>query len=189
MDNFLVKQRGKWYNNVEGRILKGSIDLCKETETENKSVGDLCRDETVSTSKWESVQKAVELMNAHPQMERPTIQWRQILLCNLLWFAVVAAVFCLTELLPLGVVGARVLITLLAALVISLFHARRIVICLVRIYQRYAPEGLRAACVYEPSCSQYMILAVKKYGALRGVWKGIRRLLRCHPPNAGTDYP
>ena len=47
----------------------------------------------------------------------------------------------------------------------------------------------RLKCVFEPSCSEYMILAVNKYGLVRGVIKGIRRLLRCHPPNGGKDYP
>jgi putative component of membrane protein insertase Oxa1/YidC/SpoIIIJ protein YidD len=34
-----------------------------------------------------------------------------------------------------------------------------------------------------------MIMAINKYGLFRGVYKGIRRLLRCKPPNGGEDYP
>jgi putative membrane protein insertion efficiency factor len=36
-------------------------------------------------------------------------------------------------------------------------------------------------CRYEPSCSQYAIDAIKKYGAFRGAWRAFKRILRCHP--------
>ncbi len=54
---------------------------------------------------------------------------------------------------------------------------------------RYAAPQIRLACVFEPSCSEYMILALAKYGLIRGGYKGICRLLRCHYPNGGEDYP
>ena len=64
-----------------------------------------------------------------------------------------------------------------------------IMIWIIRIYQRYAPEEIRLSCVFEPSCSEYMILSIKKYGVIQGSIKGIKRLKRCHFPNGGTDYP
>ena len=64
-----------------------------------------------------------------------------------------------------------------------------LIIWMVRFYQRHAPSAMRAACLFTPTCSEYMILAVEKYGAVRGVIKGIRRILRCKPPNGGVDYP
>lgn len=67
--------------------------------------------------------------------------------------------------------------------------AKRALIWMVHLYQNKASDATRLKCVFEPSCSEYMILAVNKYGFLRGVCKGIRRLLRCHPPNGGVDYP
>lgn len=67
--------------------------------------------------------------------------------------------------------------------------AKRALIWYVHLYQNKASDETRLKCVFEPSCSEYMILAVNKYGFLRGVLKGIRRLLRCHPPNGGKDYP
>ncbi|MCI9315533.1 MAG: membrane protein insertion efficiency factor YidD [Lachnospiraceae bacterium] len=63
------------------------------------------------------------------------------------------------------------------------------IIWAVRLYQRKAPYYIREACRFEPSCSEYMILSVKKYGCFKGVYKGIKRLLRCKPPNGGVDYP
>ena len=66
---------------------------------------------------------------------------------------------------------------------------RRILIFFIRLYQRYAPENMRVACVFVPSCSEYMRLSLLKYGVIRGVKKGFNRLLRCHHPNGGDDYP
>ena len=71
---------------------------------------------------------------------------------------------------------------------VSIF-AKSFVIWIVKVYQRYAPAKVRLSCRFEPTCSQYMLVAIDKYGIVKGVVKGIRRLLRCHPPNGGEDYP
>ena len=69
-----------------------------------------------------------------------------------------------------------------------IIRLRGILIWFVRVYQRYAPDDIRLSCVFEPSCSEYMILSIKKYGAIRGCIKGIKRLKRCSLPG-GIDYP
>ena len=71
----------------------------------------------------------------------------------------------------------------------SLLRFRGIIIWFIRVYQRYAPEEVRLSCVFEPSCSEYMILSIKKFGVIWGGIKGIKRLRRCHLPNGGVDYP
>jgi putative membrane protein insertion efficiency factor len=63
------------------------------------------------------------------------------------------------------------------------------VIGLVRCYQKFLSPMLGANCRFTPSCSQYMIEAVQKYGALRGGWKGVRRICRCHPFHPGGYDP
>lgn len=65
----------------------------------------------------------------------------------------------------------------------------KVVIALIRLYQSKASARLRCCCLYEPSCSNYMILAVQKYGVFVGISKGVHRLFNCHPPFGGTDYP
>lgn len=66
---------------------------------------------------------------------------------------------------------------------------KKIIIWVVRLYQKKAPYYIRSSCRFKPSCSEYMILSVEKYGCFKGVYKGVRRLLRCKPPNGGVDYP
>lgn len=60
---------------------------------------------------------------------------------------------------------------------------------LIRIYQLSVSPLLGPSCRFEPSCSQYMIDALRRYGLLRGAWKGLRRVLRCHPWNPGGYDP
>jgi uncharacterized protein len=60
----------------------------------------------------------------------------------------------------------------------------------VRLYQRLIRPVLPPTCIYQPGCSEYMILAVRKYGPIIGGAKGMWRICRCHPFNqGGEDYP
>jgi len=63
------------------------------------------------------------------------------------------------------------------------------VILLVRAYQLTLSRVLPRSCRFTPSCSQYMIEAVRKKGFLAGTWKGILRLLRCNPLFPGGYDP
>ena len=64
-----------------------------------------------------------------------------------------------------------------------------VVIVLVRAYQKLLRPILPPLCIYQPGCSEYMILAVQKYGPARGAWRGVRRLCRCHPWHPGGYDP
>ena len=52
-----------------------------------------------------------------------------------------------------------------------------------------SPLKLRPVCRYYPSCSQYAIQAIQKYGALKGGWLAILRISRCHPFSPGGYDP
>jgi hypothetical protein len=56
-----------------------------------------------------------------------------------------------------------------------------VLVMLVKFYQRAISPYLPNSCRYVPTCSQYFIDSVKKYGPLKGGWLGTRRILRCHP--------
>lgn len=66
---------------------------------------------------------------------------------------------------------------------------RTVVIGVLTGYKRWVSPMLPSACRYRPTCSEYMMEAVERYGVLRGVWMGVRRLLRCHPFHAGGYDP
>jgi len=59
----------------------------------------------------------------------------------------------------------------------------------VRAYQILISSWMPPACRFYPTCSQYMIQAVERFGPLKGTWMGLRRLARCHPWNDGGYDP
>jgi uncharacterized protein len=63
------------------------------------------------------------------------------------------------------------------------------IVSVLRTYKRWLSPLLPSACRFHPTCSEYMMDAVLKYGAARGVWMGLRRLARCHPLNPGGLDP
>ncbi len=65
----------------------------------------------------------------------------------------------------------------------------KMLIGLVRLYQVTLSPLLGPTCRFHPSCSQYMIEAVEKYGVFAGGWKGIKRICRCHPFHPGGYDP
>ena len=66
---------------------------------------------------------------------------------------------------------------------------KKIVIGAIKGYQKYLSPLKSTKCPYYPSCSCYGLEAVEKYGALKGSWLGIRRILRCHPGRPGGYDP
>ena len=66
---------------------------------------------------------------------------------------------------------------------------RLAVMTLIRGYQLTLSHLMFTQCRFEPSCSRYTYEAVERYGALRGSWLGIRRILKCHPFHAGGYDP
>jgi len=66
---------------------------------------------------------------------------------------------------------------------------RRAVALLIRGYQRVISPALPPSCRFTPSCSQYTLEAVTRYGVLRGGWMGARRIARCHPFHPGGYDP
>ena len=65
---------------------------------------------------------------------------------------------------------------------------KTVLIRLIRFYQRSISPLLPARCRFTPTCSQYALEAIGKYGARRGGWLAFKRLLRCNPFNHSCPY-
>lgn len=65
---------------------------------------------------------------------------------------------------------------------------RTVLLWLIRFYRRRISPLFPPCCRFSPTCSQYALEAVSKYGALRGGYLTLRRLLRCNPFNKGDYY-
>lgn len=66
---------------------------------------------------------------------------------------------------------------------------KRTFLALISFYQRYISPVLGSNCRYYPTCSHYTYEAVERYGPLRGLWMGLRRIARCHPWAKGGFDP
>jgi len=66
----------------------------------------------------------------------------------------------------------------------------RFLTLLILAYQRIVSPLLGPTCRFSPSCSQYTLLCIERFGALRGSWLGVKRIARCHPFHpGGVDLP
>lgn len=126
----------------------------------------------------------------HNPLRRPKIRYRNMIL---------SVIGCIILTISLAVISNvlwkdmqlkyRLLICIGTICLYMMAISKRAIIWLIHFYQNKASDRTRLRCVFEPSCSEYMIIAVEKYGTIRGVIKGVKRLYRCHPPNGGKDYP
>lgn len=67
---------------------------------------------------------------------------------------------------------------------------KKILIGIIRFYRKYlSPLKGRGSCIYIPTCSQYAITAIEKYGAVKGGYLAARRIMRCHPFHKGGYDP
>ncbi len=66
---------------------------------------------------------------------------------------------------------------------------KKLLIGLIRFYQRYISPLKKPSCRFYPTCSEYAVLAITKKGALRGSLLAIRRICKCHPFHPGGYDP
>lgn len=67
--------------------------------------------------------------------------------------------------------------------------AVRVIVGVVRFYQMAISPWLGPRCRFDPTCSEYAIQAVGRYGPIKGLWKTTGRILRCHPWSEGGHDP
>jgi len=67
--------------------------------------------------------------------------------------------------------------------------AKRCCLRAIRWYQRVVSPLLGSNCIYTPTCSEYTFQAIERYGVMKGIWLGIKRIARCHPFHEGGYDP
>ncbi len=66
---------------------------------------------------------------------------------------------------------------------------RDLAVATIKLYQRVVSPMLPNSCRFYPSCSQYTVLAIRKYGVLKGILMGSWRIMRCNPFSKGGFDP
>ena len=158
--------------------IPSSIDL---SETDFSNV--LLRQSAIN-----SLMQAVDGNMCERELYRPHISVPKLLLNVFIPLAIWCTLFCaLYFSLRENTLAISLGVSLGALGLYILIRLRSIFIWCIRVYQRFAPARVRLRCVFTPSCSEYAIQALQKYGVLRGVPKILARLLRCHYSNGGED--
>ncbi len=65
---------------------------------------------------------------------------------------------------------------------------KKLLLLLLRFYQQGISPATPPSCRFTPTCSAYAVQAITKYGALKGGWLAVKRLLRCNPFYKGSPY-
>lgn len=108
--------------------------------------------------------------------------WLQIIVLSLIW-----TLFGLSV--SFGIIPLPTWAIVLIAIALSYLPFRLLAMGCVLMYKAYAPLKVRNECRFTPTCSTYMLIAIRKYGLIVGIFKGVRRICRCKPPNGGEDWP
>lgn len=65
---------------------------------------------------------------------------------------------------------------------------KKLLLMLIGFYQKYYSPTKPPCCIFVPTCSQYAVEAITKYGALKGGYLSLKRILRCNPFNKNGGY-
>ena len=66
---------------------------------------------------------------------------------------------------------------------------QKIAFSLIKGYQKWLSPLLGSNCRFQPTCSHYAFEAIERFGVIKGCWLAAKRILRCHPLNAGGEDP
>lgn len=66
---------------------------------------------------------------------------------------------------------------------------KKIILCMIRFYQKYISIFLGKNCRFIPTCSAYTYEAIERFGVIKGMCLGIKRIVKCHPFNPGGFDP
>lgn len=122
----------------------------------------------------------------HHPLNRPSINWRRTLTMVAAFEIAFYAVICMFSLSA----SSFLIIEEGLHLLIFLLFGGQVLRFAVKVYQRYAPEPLRRQCTCKPTCSEYALLALRKYWWPIAALLIVRRVAHtCQLPGYKTDYP
>lgn len=123
----------------------------------------------------------------HHKLERPSLHIKVALGVSLLYIIAVSALVVFLH----QYLGISVLLSIDFSILLSIpFIGRSFLIYCIQVYQHFAPEKLRRRCICKPSCSEYSIEVLRKYGLLKGCYKIYIRLTRtCRGQRYIIDKP
>lgn len=132
-----------------------------------------------------------EYCNNHP-LNRPPQNWMSLIKYILLWCSCYIFLCILFNIIKDDLFPSygKVLLNIIITLSVILLSAKSFLVTAVQVYQHYAPEHIRRKCICKPSCSEYALLALRKYNlfvAVRMIY--IRLNETCRGPLYIEDYP
>ena len=148
---------------------------------------DICNLESIKNKLFNDENDPSSISYAR-KIKRPTINWWLISLKIMMPIVVDGLIIFGAKFFGIKM-EYSILLGILFLLIYFCIKIKAALICSIKIYQRYAPEHIRNKCRFEPSCSEYMLLSLEKYGLIKGVKKGFNRLKRCNINNGGFDWP
>ena len=142
----------------------------------------------IANSEEEAKAKLLDLLHEKLNAtQRPLIR-PKIPFFNLFFGEILPLILTIVDVLYL-IETLKVWTFLIGLLAIFVCFARAKAILWILLYQKFAPEKVRRRCRYVPSCSEYALQSIRKYGLIKGGFRTAKRLRRCCPPNGGIDYP
>ena len=114
----------------------------------------------------------------HNPLNRPPVSYKKPLISLIIFL--------------LGLIGTAFISWVAAVIWTAVFLCvilKRAVIWLIHLYQNKAPDKVRLRCVFEPSCSEYALIALERWGAICGTALAVWRILRCNPFGKGGYDP
>lgn len=135
--------------------------------------------------------KVNALLAPEKELYRPCISLKKIFLFLFVFFTVLFLLssfsFYVSAYANLDTISFFRIFIFFLSIGLILFSTELCIFC-IRLYQRFAPASTRLKCCCTPSCSQYAIIALQKYGLLFGIYKGYCHYKQCKPPGI-KEFP
>ena len=125
-----------------------------------------------------------KLLAPENNLYRPRISWLKLSMGTMILVSMVVFLIIGNKYLSsaYGMPSSDIPVIVFWTILIMCVFAKQYLIFAIMFYQRYAKSTTRLKCCCSPSCSQYAIIALRKYGSIIGLYLSIKHCIRCAPP-------